>query len=742
MRIIGIGGGPAGLYFAILRKKAHPEDHITIYERNAPDVTFGWGVVFSDETLSFFEEADRPTHEAITKRFAHWDAIDIHFRGEHIRSVGHGFSGLARKELLRILQERATELGVEIVFNREIDDIDSVVQEADLVLAADGANSKVRAKYASTFRPEIDLRKCKYTWLGTDLRFDSFKFFFEENEHGVFQVHGYPFDESHSTFIVETDEASWRAAGLNAMSETESALYLEKLFAKHLHGHRLLTNKSLWSSFPTIKNACWRHENVVLMGDAVHTAHFSIGSGTKLAMEDSIELFACLEKHEDIGAALDAYQAEREPIVSRLQRAAQDSLLFFENVKRYVHQPPIELAFNLLTRSKRITYDNLKLRDPALVARVTRHFNTVRKSPPETPPAFVPFTVREMTLDNRIVVSPMCMYSAHDGMPDDFHLVHYGARALGGAGLMFTEMTCVSADARITPGCTGMWSEEQMLAWKRIVDFVHARTRTKIAMQLGHAGRKGATKLMWEGMDQPLEQGAWPICAASPLPYYPHSQVPKALDRKDMDVIRDRFVRSTELAERAGFDMIELHFAHGYLMAGFLSPLVNRRTDEYGGPLENRARFPLEVLGAVRKVLPAKKPVSVRISAIDWQEGGMTEEQSVSLARSMRDHGCDLLHVSTGQTTPDAKPIYGRMWQTRFADRIRHEAGVPTIAVGNISTVDQVNTILCAGRADLCALARPHLADPFFTLHAATQLGWDVPWPAQYLPGKPLPAKT
>ena len=738
MRIVSVGGGPAALYFALLRKKSHPKDEIVLLERNLPYETFGWGVVFSDETLSGFADADRATHDEITRRFAHWTDIDVHYGGAVLRSGGHGFSGISRKELLNILQRRCEELGVTLKFEVEVDDFDTLRKDCDLLLGADGVNSKVRARYQDAFVPTIDDRKCWFIWLGTDIRFDAFTFVFEKNEHGVFQVHGYPFDENHSTFIVETDEASFRAAGFDKATPEFAVAYFEKLFAKQLRGHRLMTNKSIWRRFPTIKNERWYHENVVLMGDAVRTAHFSIGSGTKLAMEDAISLAKALETTPDVGSALRAYEADRKDVSAPTQRAAQDSLLFFENVKRYYgEQSPHEFAFNLLTRSKRITWDNLKLRDPRFVEAVARDWNKGHGFGDETrPPMFRPFKVRDVTIPNRVVVSPMCMYSAHDGLVDDFHLVHLGSRALGGAGLVFTEMTTISPDARITPGCAGIWSDEQERAWKHIVSFVHERTPAMLGLQLGHAGRKGATKLLWEGMDQPLPSGGWPLIAPSALPYFPHSQVPKAMDRTDMDRVKSDFVKATERGARAGFDLLEIHMAHGYLLATFLSPLTNVRTDEYGGTLENRARYPLEVLDAVRAAWPANKPLSVRISAVDWQEGGTTEEDAVALAKLLASHGADLIDVSTGQTTPNAKPIFGRMWQTRFADRIRHEANVPVIVVGNIATADKVNTIIASGRADLCAVARQHLDDPHFTLRAAREQGIDVWWPKPYELGK------
>ncbi len=744
MKIVCIGGGPAGLYLSILLKKANPAHEITVIERNAPDQTFGWGVVFSDETLGNLLEADPATHAEIVESFAHWDAIDIHFRGEVIRSGGHGFSGIARKHLLRILQQRAASLGVELRYRTEVDDL-AAFAGYDLVVGADGIRSKVRAAHADVFRPSLDVRKCKYIWCGTNKIFDAFTFLFEENEHGLFQVHAYRFDAETSTFIVECDEQSWRNAGLDRMTPEDGAKYLEGVFARYLDGNPLLLNASTWINFATVRNERWRHGNIVLIGDAAHTAHFSIGSGTKLAIEDAILLAEAIERHPgNVEQALETYEEERRPMVARIQKAAQDSLDWFENTRRHVQHDPDRFAFSLMTRSKRIGWENMGLRDPEFVARVGAAFAREAGVPtdgPLPPPMFTPFRLRSMELANRVVVSPMCMYSATDGTVDDFHLVHYGARAMGGAGLLITEMTDVSADGRITPGCAGMYAPEHVAAWKRIVDFVHARSPAKICLQLAHAGRKGSTRRMWEGIDQPLDEGNWPILAASALPYLPVSQVPKAMDRADMDRVRDDFVRATELAEAAGFDMVELHFAHGYLLSGFLSPLTNVRTDEYGGSLENRMRYPLEVFRAMRAVWPEAKPMSVRISATDWVEGGFEAEDAVELAKVLKAAGCDIVHVSTGQTTAAAKPIFGRMWQTRFSDQVKNEAHIPTIAVGNISSADQVNTILAAGRADLCALARPHLSDPNWTLRAAAEQGWDgQSWPDPYKAGKPRPA--
>jgi anthraniloyl-CoA monooxygenase len=752
LRIHILGGGPAGLYLAILLKKRDPSHDIRIFERNAPDDTFGWGVVFSDETLGNLEEADAESYAAIRRSFAYWDAIDIHHRGERVRSRGHGFCGLSRKQLLAILQDRARALGVELRFRADVEDIEAL-RDCDLFVGADGVNSRVRARYEHVFRPHVDLRKCRYIWLGSPQRFEAFTFSFRENEHGVFQIHAYQFDGQTSTVIVECDEQSWRNAGLDRATTEESIAYCERVFAEELGGAPLHENRSRWIQFPTVSLERWHHENVVLIGDAAHTAHFSVGSGTKLALEDAIALASALdaplEGPSALGGALARYEEDRRPWVGRVQRSAQQSLEWFENVRRYSGMEPTPFAFSLLTRSRRITHENLRLRDPELVERADRwfleHVGEPAPSAGEKPrtPMFTPFSLRGLRLENRVVVSPMCQYMAEDGLPNDWHLVHLGSRAIGGAGLVMAEMTDVSPEGRITPGCTGLWSEAHATAWKRVVDFVHAQSRAKIGIQLGHAGRKGSTKRPWEGReDEPLAQGAWETIAPSPLPYREGMPAPRAMDRDDMDTVRAQFVRAAELAEHAGFDLLEVHFAHGYLLSSFLSPLSNRREDEYGGSLENRMRFPLEVFDAVRAVWPSQKPMSVRISATDWVEGGFTDDDAVVLSRALRDHGCDLVDVSTGQTSPDAKPVYGRMYQTPFADRIRHEVGIPTLTVGNITSADQINTILLAQRADLCALARPHLRDAYFTLHAAEALEeHGVHYPAPYLSGKPRPRR-
>ncbi len=739
-----LGGGPGGLYLAILLKKANPKHQVTVVERNPPDATFGWGVVFSDETLGYLEENDYPTYVEIADQFAHWDALEVRFRGETIRSAGHGFSGIGRPRLLQILHRRCRELGVELIFREEVEGLDRFA-DRDLIVAADGVNSRTRKAYEHLFKPTLDVRSNKFAWFGTTFPFPDFTFSFRENEHGLFYTHAYRFDDRTSTFIVESDEAAWRRAGLDTATEAESLAYCERAFVQDLEGHPLLSNRSLWLNFVTVKNERWYHDNLVLLGDAAHTAHFSIGSGTKLAMEDAIALAKALQRRRDLSAALAEYQEERQWFVDRLQRAAQESLVWFEHVDRYLHFEPLQFAVSLLTRSRRISYENLKLRDPCLIDTVRERFadrtilpsNRPRPSPP---PMFTPFQLRGLRLENRVVVSAMCMYSSDDGQPNDWHLVHLGSRAVGGAGLVMTEMTDVSREARISPGCAGIYLPEHVQGWRRVVDFVHQSTTAKIGLQLGHAGRKGSTRLMWEGMDEPLAQGNWPIISASALPYHPYSQVPKALDRDDMDAVRADFVRAARLALEAGFDLLELHLAHGYLLASFLSPLTNVRADEYGGPIENRMRFPLEVFDAVRAVWPDDRPISVRVSGTDWAPGGLTPEDLVQVGRLLGAHGCDIVDVSAGQTTPDQQPDYGRMFQTPFSDLVRNEAGIPTMTVGAITTHDEVNSILAAGRADLCVLARPHLRDPYWALHAAQmQEFYDLKWPPQYEAVQPAP---
>ena len=740
MKAVAIGGGPAGLFFALLLKQADSRHEVTVFERNRLDDTFGFGVVFSDATEEALAVADAAVAAAMSERAHRWDDIEVHYRGETLTSTGHRFSGLSRAALLEILAARCRAVDVRLRFEEEVSDPE-ILRGADLVLAADGANSTLRERYREHFRPSVDLRPNRFVWLGTTKPFPAFTFYFKDDPNGLWRVHAYQYEAGRSTFIVETTEATWRKAGLDRADEAATIAFCERLFAEELQGHRLLSNRSIWRSFPTIRNERWHHGSVVLAGDAAHTAHFSVGSGTKLAMEDAVALVRALTSHAEIPSALEAYEAERRPVVESLQRAAQASLQWFEDTERYMKLEPIQFAFTLVTRSLRVTHENLRLRDPAFTARVDSWFaqEAARRSgvpaaatTPAPPPMFTPLRLRGLLLANRVAVSPMCQYSARDGIPDEWHLVHLGSRAMGGAGLVFAEMTNVSPEGRISPGCTGLYNEDQAAAWTRIVDFVHAHTPAKIAMQLGHAGRKGSTRRSWDGDVQPLPEGNWPILAPSPIPYYEHSQTPLEMTRADMDAVRGQYVASARLALAAGFDLLEIHMAHGYLLASFISPLTNRRGDEFGGTLANRMRFPLEIFDAVRAAWPDDRPMSVRISAVDWVPGGMGPEDSVEVARMLRAHGCDIVDVSAGQTVPDQRPQYGRLFQTPFADRIRHEAGIATMAVGNISSYADVNTILAAGRADLCLLARAHLWDPYWTRHAAHELGYRFAWPDPY----------
>ena len=745
MRTTIVGAGPGGLYAAILLRKASASHEVTVLERNRLDDTFGFGVVLSDAARETLAELDPQTFAQIEERSAHWDDIDIHFRGQKLVSTGHGFSGISRKVLMEILARRASELGAKLHFQREIRSLDDA-GDTDLVIGADGANSTVRALVEKEVRPSIEMRPNRFVWLGTDQPLTAFTFHFPETSHGLWRLHSYPYQPDRSTFIVETTEATWRKAGLDKASEDETVAFCEKLFERELGGHKLLKNRSLWRQFPIIRCAHWHSGNVALLGDAAHTTHFSIGSGTKLAMEDAQALIeavtrATREGH-DIGHALKIYEQARKPQVESFQRAAHVSLTWFEDTERYMRHDPIQFGFSLLTRSFRVTHEELQRRDPAYVASVDRWFAeraskqsgvAVALDPPP-PPMFTPFRVRDTVLSNRIVVSPMCMYSADDGTINDWHLVHLGARAVGGAGLVIAEMTDVSREGRITTGCAGLYKDEHVDAWRRVTEFVHQWTPAKIGIQLGHAGRKAATTLPWEKDDnEPLPSGAWPIVAPSPLPYFPdRSQTPREMTRQDMDRVLEDYVDAAKRAERAGFDWLEMHYAHGYLMATFLSPLTNLRKDEYGGSLENRVRFPLEVFDAVRRVWPARKPMSVRISAVDWAEGGNEPADAVEIAARFREHGVDAMDVSAGQTVAHARPIYGRQFQTPFSERVRIEAEVATMAVGNISSYTDVNTILAAGRADLAVMARAHLYDPYWARHAAAEQGYALPWPKQY----------
>ena len=754
MRIVCIGGGPAGLYFALLMKQLDPSHHIRVVERNKPYDTFGWGVVFSDATMERMRQWDTVTADAIEVAFNHWDDIELHFKGQRFRSGGHGFVGIGRKKLLNILQARCEELGVELVFETEVQS-DTDYPDADLVVASDGVNSRIRQRYAEVFEPDVVTRPNRFIWLGTTKLFDAFNFLFEKTEHGWFQAHVYKFDDQTTTFIVETPEAVWKAHGLDSADVAQSLAFCEAVFAKHLDGHALLSNArhlrgSAWLNFQRVRCKRWYHHNgqspVVLMGDAVHTAHFAIGSGTKLALEDAIELTDRFKQHglrgeRDIAAVLADYQSIREVDVLRLQNAAWNAMEWFEVVgTRYCDQlPPEQFMYSMLTRSQRISHENLRLRDAGWLEGFERWFAErsglklpAAGKPPS--PMFTPFVLRGLELPNRVVVSPMAMYSALDGLPGDFHLVHFGARALGGAGLLYTEMTCPTADARITPGCAGLWNDAQRDGWKRVVDFVHANSTAKMGLQLGHAGRKGSTQLGWQRIDEPLDAGNWPLMSASPIAYSATTQVPREMTRADMLRVTAEFVAAAGRGAEAGFDILELHCAHGYLLSSFLSPLTNHRSDGYGGDVAARARYPLEVFEAIRAAWPADKPISVRLSCHDWFPDGNTADDAVAMARLFKSAGADIIDCSSGQVVAEQKPVYGRMWQTPFADRIRNEVGIPTVAVGSIFEADHVNMVIAAGRADLCAVARPHLADAAWTLHEAARIGHGgIPWPQPYL---------
>lgn len=731
MKIACAGGGPAGLYFAISMKLRDPSHEIDVFERNRAHDTFGWGVVFSDQTVENLMANDPVSGETIRDEFAHWDDIDVHIRGECIRSSGHGFIGIGRKRLLAILQERARELGIGLHFQHEASSDLADWEGYDLVIAADGANSRIRTAHADHFDADIQVRKNKFFWFGTAKQFDAFTFAFEQTEAGWVWAHAYRFDDHLSTFIVEMEPETWARLGLDRMDQPEAIAMCETIFARHLGGHRLMSNAThlpgpqAWLNFRRIITANWSYDKFVLLGDAAHTAHFSIGSGTKLALEDAIKLAEVLNRPGlDRAQALDEYQAERSVEVLKLQNSARNSTEWFETIDRYLPFAPIQFAYSLLTRSQRVSHENLRLRDRKWLESVERWFQAQapegRDEP--APPMFAPYKLREMRLQNRIVVSPMAMYCAESGTPGDFHLVHYGTRAQGGAGLVYTEMTCVAADGRITPACPGMYAPEHTAAWRRITDFVHRESKAKICLQLGHAGAKGSTKIGWEGMDEPLDSGNWPLIAASDVPWSDANQTPRPMTRADMDQVRDQFVAATHRAIEAGFDMVEMHAAHGYLLSSFITPLQNRRSDEYGGSLENRLRFPLEVFAAMRAAWPAERPMSVRISATDWMgEAGVTPDEAVQIAEAFQTAGADLIDVSAGQTWAASRPVYGRMFQTPFADKIRNEARVSTMAVGNIFETDHVNSILAAGRADLVALGRPHMIDPMWTLRAAAQ---------------------
>lgn len=748
MRVACLGGGPAGLYFAISMKVRDPAHEVVVIERNRANDTFGWGVVLSDEVLDKLAHNDPESAQAIRDNFVYWDDIAVIHDGVRMVSGGHGFAGIGRKRMLVLLQERARELGVELRFETEFGSAEDYKADYDLVVACDGINSRVRAEYADVFQPDVDLRQAKFVWLGTHQKFDdAFTFIFEKTEHGWVWAHVYQFDDDTATFIVECQQDTWDRWGFEGMTKEETVETCRRIFERHLGGHDLMSNaahlrgSAVWMNFPRVICQNWHHDNIVLMGDAAATAHFSIGSGTRLAFESAITLANYLHSEPSMEAAFDRYQDKRRLEVLRLQSAARNSLEWFEQVERYLDQDPVQFNYSLLTRSQRISHENLRLRDGEWLKSAERWFQTQAGAPADAPvraPMFAPFRLRGMALQNRIVVSPMAQYKAVDGTPTDWHFVHYAERAKGGAGLVYTEMTCVSPEGRITPGCPGLYAPEHEAAWKRLTDFVHAETDAKICCQIGHSGRKGSTNIGWEGMDKPLASGNWDLVSASAIPWSRDNAVPRAATQADLDAIKAQFVAAAQMADRAGFDMIELHAAHGYLISSFISPVSNQRTDEYGGSLENRLRWPLEVFAAMRAVWPADKPMSVRISANDWVgDGGVTPAKAVDIARAFRAAGADIIDVSAGQTTVDARPVYGRMFQTPFSDRIRNETGIATMAVGNIYEADHANSILMAGRADLVAVGRPHLADPYWTLHEATKISdRNAAWPKPYLAGR------
>lgn len=752
MKITIIGGGPGGLYTALLTKKARPDWQVEVFEQNRADDTFGFGVVFSDETLDEFLSRDKPVFDKIRDEFAYWDDVAIHYKGQEMRAAGNGFCGTSRQTLLRILQERCMDLGVSLTFSTSIkpEDLKTRFADSDVIVACDGIGSAIREHFKDGFEPTQVIKSNRFCWMGSPRPMNEFNYFFRETEHGIIIGHAYQYQPDRSTWVFEMDEETWQGHGFEEFDEEGSGAKLEAIFAEELQGHPLLLNRSNWRKFPRIFCDKWSVGNIVILGDAKASAHFSIGSGTKLAMECAISLSDALLEHAetDVQAAFAAYDDARRTPCQIIQHNADVSLAWFEHMGRSFDMEPYQFAMVVMCRAKSITYDNLLLRDPEFVRHVddewyTRHLRETGEDLRETRPTpmFSSYKMRGLELSNRVVMSPMAQYSADvEGNPTDWHKVHYGGHAQGGMGLIFTEMTCPSADARITQGCPGIWTDEQEMRWANIVSFVHGNSGAKIAIQLGHAGRKGSTQLGWENPDHPIvdPDANWPLFSASPIPWFEdESTVPTELDRAGMDCICEEFVASTKRAARAGFDMLELHCAHGYLLASFLSPLTNQRSDEYGGSVENRLRFPLEVFSAMRAVWPEDRPMSVRVSGSDWHEDGLDENDLLVIAEAFSSAGCDLIDVSAGQTVPDQAPTYGRMFQVQFAEAIRNLPKIATMAVGAITEPAQINTILHTRRADLVAIGRPHLWNPYFTHQAAAWYGAlnkDM-WPKQFEAG-------
>ena len=717
MKISVIGGGPGGLYFSILTKKAQPDCQIDVYERNKADDSFGFGVVFSDETLSEFLTKDPESYELIRSKFAYWDDLDVARDGEVVRITGNGFCGCSRKTLLELLQQRCREEGVNLHFETNIGDL-SQLSDSDIIVASDGINSAIRDRFASDFGTKTELKKNRFVWMGSTRPLDAFTYFFRTTPYGTIVAHTYQYQEGMSTWIFECSDATWQNAGFSVTDEKDTIQKIESLFKEELQGHGLISNRSHWRQFPAITNDNWHKDNIVLLGDAKATAHYSIGSGTKLAMECAIALSeAVISNPGNVTAAFQQYEKMRRNRVEMIQYAANVSLDWFEHMDRHIEHDFMQFAFGVMTRSKKVTFENMALRDTTFTQKVLAEFNQKNNNTANTPAAFTPFQLREMTLKNRIVMSPMGQYSAEDGLVSDWHLMHYGARATGGVGLILTEMTAVSQTGRITLGCAGIYTKEQVVAWKKITAFIHHNTAAKIGIQLGHSGRKGATKKPWEGATESIEK-PWELLSASPLAFNDKTAVPKEMTAQDMEQVITEFVQAAKNADEAGFDMIELQAHHGFLLASFLSPLTNIRQDEFGGSIENRLRFPLQVFEAIRKVFPAAKPMSVRISASDWATNGISEEDTIAIAEAFKNAGADIINVSTGNTVSGQKPQVGRMWQTPFSDTIRNTVHIPTITTGYIQDIDQINTILLNGRADLVALGRPLLIDPNFVRNA------------------------